>query len=251
VVQMSNIFPDSKTFVDMKMKYPRDEIWQRFRELMNKTDNKPNPTDILKFVNETFDPPGSEFEDWDPIDWVPRPKFLNKIRDPVFRGWAKSLHLFWKELGRQMKDEVRNSTELYSIIYVQHPVIVPGGRFREFYYWDSYWIIRGLLLSEMHDTVRGMLENFINMVRKYGFVPNGGRIYYTRRSQPPLLIPMVKSYMDATRDIEFLRKNIDAIEEEFQYWMKNHSVVVVKDGIGYTLARYSASSSGPRPESYR
>lgn len=251
MVQTSNIFPDSKTFVDMKMKYPRDEIWQRFRELMNKTNNKPNHTDILEFVNESFDPPGSEFEDWDPVDWVPHPKFLNKIRDPVFRGWARNLHLFWKELGRQMKHEVRNSTELYSIIYVQHPVIVPGGRFREFYYWDSYWIMRGLLLSEMHDTVRGMLENFLNMVRKYGFIPNGGRIYYSRRSQPPLLIPMVKSYMDATRDIEFLRKNIDAIEEEFQYWMKYHSVVVVKDGIRYTLARYSAPSSGPRPESYR
>jgi alpha,alpha-trehalase len=62
---------------------------------------------------------------------------------------------------------------------------------------------------------------------------------------------MVKSYIDATKDIEFLRKNIDAIEEEFQYWMKNHSVEVVKDGIGYTLAGYSAPSSGPRPESYR
>jgi alpha,alpha-trehalase len=62
---------------------------------------------------------------------------------------------------------------------------------------------------------------------------------------------MVKSYMDATRDTEFLRKNIEAIEEEFQYWMKNHLVGVVKDGIGYTLARYSAPSSGPRPESYR
>lgn len=250
-MQLSNVFPDSKTFVDMKMKYPRDEIWQRFRELMNRTDNEPNSTDILKFVDETFDPPGSEFEEWDPIDWVPQPKFLNKIRDPAFRGWARHLHLFWKELGRQVKHEVRNSTELYSIIYVENPFIVPGGRFREFYYWDSYWIIRGLLLSEMHDTVRGMLENYLSMVRKYGFVPNGGRIYYTRRSQPPMLIPMVKSYMDATRDIEFLRKNIDAIEEEFQYWMKNHSYEVVKGGKRYTLARYSAPSSGPRPESYR
>jgi alpha,alpha-trehalase len=251
MVQMSNIFPDSKTFVDMKMKYPGNEIWQRFRELMNRTDNNPSPADISKFVDETFDPPGSEFEDWDPIDWVPYPKFLNNIRDPVLREWARHLHLFWKELGRQMKHEVRNNTELYSIIYVQHPVIVPGGRFREFYYWDSYWIIRGLLLSEMHKTVKGMLENFLSMVNKYGFIPNGGRIYYTRRSQPPLLIPMVKSYVDATNDIEFLRKNIDTIEEEFQYWMKNHSVVVVKDGKGYTLARYSAPSSGPRPESYR
>ncbi|XP_021931902.1 trehalase-like isoform X3 [Zootermopsis nevadensis] len=251
VVQMSNIFPDSKTFVDMKMKYSKNETWQSFRELMSRTDNNPNRTDIWKFVNETFDPPGSEFEDWDPVDWTNHPKFLDKIKDPDLQEWARHLHHFWKKLGRKMKDEVRDNEELYSIIYVQHPVIVPGGRFRELYYWDSYWIVRGLLLSEMYGTVRGMLENFLGMVKKYGFIPNGGRIYYLRRSQPPLLIPMVKSYLDATKDIGFLSKNIGSMEEEFQYWMKNHSVTVAKDGKSYSLARYSAPSSGPRPESYR
>lgn len=50
-----------------------------------------------------------------------------------------------------------------------------------------------------------MLENFLKMVDTYGMVPNGGRIYYTRRSQPPYLIPMVKLYMDKTNDLEFLR----------------------------------------------
>jgi alpha,alpha-trehalase len=248
---MSDIFPDSKTFVDMKMKYSKNETWQSFRELMNRTNNNPNRTDILKFVNETFDPPGSEFEDWEPVDWTDQPKFLDKIKDPDLQEWARHLHHFWKKLGRKMKDKVHNNEELYSIIYVQHPVIVPGGRFREFYYWDSYWIVRGLLLSEMHSTVRGMLENFLSLVKKYGFIPNGGRIYYSRRSQPPVLIAMVKSYLDATKDIGFLSENIGTIEEEFQYWMKNHSVIVVKDGKRYSLARYSAPSSGPRPESYR
>lgn len=46
----------------------------------------------------------------------------------------------------------------------------------------------------MHDTVRGMIENFLSMVDRFGFVPNGGRIYYLSRSQPPLLIPMVSTY---------------------------------------------------------
>lgn len=62
----------------------------------------------------------------------------------------------------------------------------------EFYYWDSYWIIEGLLLCDMHDTVKGMIENFLSMVDRFGFIPNGGRIYYLSRSQPPLLIPMVR-----------------------------------------------------------
>lgn len=50
-----------------------------------------------------------------------------------------------------MKSDVEKNPDAYSIIHVNNPVIVPGGRFREFYYWDSYWIIRGLLLSEMFD----------------------------------------------------------------------------------------------------
>lgn len=62
----------------------------------------------------------------------------------------------------------------------------------EFYYWDSYWIIEGLLLCDMPVTVKGMIENFLSMVERYGFIPNGGRVYYLMRSQPPMLIPMVR-----------------------------------------------------------
>ena len=50
-----------------------------------------------------------------------------------------------------------------------------------------------------------MIENFLVMVERFGFVPNGGRVYYERRSQPPFLIPMVKLYLDATNDMDFLR----------------------------------------------
>lgn len=61
----------------------------------------------------------------------------------------------------------------------------------EFYYWDSYWVIEGLLICGMKDTARGMINNFLSMVERFGFIPNGGRIYYLMRSHPPLLIPMV------------------------------------------------------------
>lgn len=57
----------------------------------------------------------------------------------------------WLKLGRKMKHEVIDNSKSYSIISIRNPVIVPGGRFREFYYWDSYWIIRGLLVSEMFE----------------------------------------------------------------------------------------------------
>lgn len=132
------------------------------------------------------------------------------------------------------------------MIYVKNPIIVPGGRFREFYYWDTYWMMKGLRLSKMYTTVRGMLENFLEMVKIYGFVPNGGRRYYEGRSQPPLLTPMVAEYVDATGDIEFLDEALPLLETEFKYWKTNHGVTVK----GYRVYRYFERSCGPRPESY-
>lgn len=131
---------------------------------------------------------GNEFESWNPLDWKPNPKVLEKIVDPKLHSWASKLNEFWNELGRKIKAEVKEEPERFSMIYVSNGIIVPGGRFREFYYWDSYWIQIGLLHSEMNTTVRGMIDNFLEMVEndKYGFVPNGGRVYY-RRSQPRFL----------------------------------------------------------------
>uniref|UniRef100_A0AB38ZEW6 Trehalase n=1 Tax=Oncocephalus sp. TaxID=2944721 RepID=A0AB38ZEW6_9HEMI len=250
-IQMASIFPDSKTFVDMKMKQNATQTLQIFANLMEKTEQKPTVDELKQFVTENFEPAGSEFERWDPTDWHKQPKFLQKINDRTLRQWANDLHGLWKKLGRKMKPDVANNSHLYSIIPVENPVIVPGGRFREFYYWDSYWIVRGLLLSEMFDTVKGMLTNFVSIVSRYGFIPNGGRVYYLMRSQPPLLIPMVDSYLEFTHDFEFLEKNIKLLEKEFLFWMRNRTVDITKNDKVYKLCRYQDSSSGPRPESYR
>lgn len=92
-----------------------------------------------------------------------------------------------------------------------------------------------------------MLENFLRIVDTYGMIPNGGRIYYTQRSQPPMLIPMVESYVNVTGDVAFLRNNIDLLEKEFLFWMNNRTVNVR----GHVLARYNVEYGGPRPEAYK
>ncbi|XP_018343589.1 PREDICTED: trehalase isoform X2 [Trachymyrmex septentrionalis] len=250
-VQMAGIYKDSKYFVDMKMKRPANETLASFWAFMKGTHNAPNKHQVEKFVNDTFEQPGYEFEDWDPADWTATPKFLQNIEDDELRKFGSDLNHIWKLLGRKMRDDVRINEQLYSIIYVPNPVIVPGGRFREFYYWDSYWIVKGLLLSEMHDTVKGMLNNFVKIVDKIGFIPNGGRIYYEMRSHPPLLIPMVDEYLKTTHDDAWLKENLWLLEKEFNFWMTNRTVDIEKDGINYTLARYYEESSGPRPESYK
>lgn len=248
---MAKIFNDSKTFVDMKMKYDENKTMEKFYEMMNEIEpNQPNQTTIKQFVNNYFEPVGKEFIPWIPDDWRPDPEFLNKIYDDSLRQFAEELHILWKQLGRKMDPKIKDEEEKYSIIYVENPVVVPGGRFREFYYWDSYWIVQGLLLSEMHHTVKGMLENFLGLVDKFGFVPNGGRIYY-ERSQPPLLTPMVKSYFDKTNDLEFLKNHTHTLEKELNFWLSKRTITVPAHNRNYTVAVYSQTSPGPRPESYR
>ena len=46
----------------------------------------------------------------------------------------------------------------------------------------------------MGSAVSGMLENFSSLISKLGHIPNGNRIYYNRRTQPPLFISMVDEY---------------------------------------------------------
>lgn len=56
-----------------------------------------------------------------------------------------------------------------------------GDRFRETYYWDSYWVARGLLVSGMTDTATSLVDNLLAMLRAVGHVPNGARVYYLNR----------------------------------------------------------------------
>lgn len=79
-------------------------------------------------------------------------------------------------------------------------IIVPGGRFQECYYWDTYWIIKGLLACEMLDTAFSLIENFILVIQKYGFIPNGFRQYYLNRSQPPFFALMVQEVAQALKN---------------------------------------------------
>ncbi|KAB0336997.1 hypothetical protein FD755_025782, partial [Muntiacus reevesi] len=149
-----------------------------------------------------------------------------------------------------VKPEVLIHPEQFSLIYSRHPFIVPGGRFVGFYYWDSYWVMEGLLLSEMPETVKGMLQNFLDLVQTYGHIPNGARVYYLQRSQPPLLTLMMNRYVAHTNDTAFLWDHIETLASELDFWSKNRSISVNSGGKSYILNRYEVPYGDPRPESY-
>ncbi|XP_072049945.1 trehalase-like [Amphiura filiformis] len=247
--QNAYIYNDSKTFVDLHLKYPPDEILAAFDDLDDPTD----PELMRMFVETYFDGPNLEFTEWIPTDWEEDPAFLNKIDDASLRDWADELHALWKELGKKVNSDVLDNQDRYTLIYVEQPFVVPGGRFRELYYWDSYWVIKGLLISSMTETVKGMLLNFADLVDKLGFVPNANRIYQANRSQPPFFIPSVYEYYKTTGDFDFVKSLLPTLENEYSFWMSNRSVHVQKPGSDEThlLNRYDVFMGKPRPESYR
>ncbi|KAI9494172.1 trehalase [Zychaea mexicana] len=242
IVQLASLYPDSKTFVDKPTSRPVDQVLAAFEELGE------NPSDdaIRSFVDDNFLEEGTEVR---PVNYtidnnIP---LLGKIDDESYRGWATQVHQYWAKLTFEFDTSFLCEGCATSTLPVKRPFVVPGGRFREFYYWDSYFVIRGLLLSELHDVAKDMLLNFLDYIEEYGFIPNGARIYYLNRSQPPFLVEMVKAYYNATGDDDFLKEALPTLDKEYEFWMKNKSIHVD----GHVLNHYNVINEAPRPESYR
>ncbi|KAG6610647.1 Trehalase [Phytophthora cinnamomi] len=255
-VQMQELFADSKHFVDMPIKATStvEEVLTQFQEL--KASFGDNTTADWKarlaaFVDQHFDPPGAELVPTTPPDFHEgeTPTRIAEIRNESLRGWAMELHKLWKVLARvpapASAGEESKSSFLHSLPIVAAPgdprsalarqfhgenvLVVPGGRFRESYYWDSYWIVQGLLVSGLHQTARGVVNHLLEYVDEFGFVPNGGRIYYLTRSQPPMLSDMVRivAKLDGNAtdeganpwDLEYLRAAVPLLEREYNFWM--------------------------------
>merc|ERR1712062_954310 len=152
-----------------------------------------------------------------------QPPLLMQIRNPEMREWSLAINKLWPTLGIIHKQEVHDFPQRHSALPRKHGMVVPGGRFREMYYWDTYWVIRGLVVSDMIETARGIVFDLVNMVKEIGFVPNGGRIYYLDRSQPPLLTAMVREIYKVTQNTASLADILPALEKEYAFWMNPKS----------------------------
>ncbi len=183
---------------------------------------------------------------------------LNKPIDSGFKSDLNSelsVHIekVWAVLSRQPDQK-----ELSTKSILPFPYVVPGGRFNEIYYWDSYFTMEGLKVSGKIDMIRGMVNNFEHLINTIGHIPNGNRSYFFGRSQPPYFSHMVNLLNDISDDNEILRYR-DALEKEYLFWMngqndisaenpaKNH-VVLMPDG--EILNRYWDNLEGPREEMY-
>jgi alpha,alpha-trehalase len=150
----------------------------------------------------------------------------------------------WTQLSRQPQTFVEGQSTLIPLPY---PYIVPGGRFREIYYWDSYFTCEGLAASGRIDLVENMVRNFAYLIDQFGHIPNGNRIYYTSRSQPPFFYKMLE-LLEREKGFDTIREFLPQLKAEHQFWTQTRHAVRLKDGS--VLNRYWDEQNTPREESY-
>jgi alpha,alpha-trehalase len=215
---------------------------------------------LAAFVAAHFGPPGSDLVAGPPPDWAPAPPptFLPSVPPGPIRDAAVKMHSLWPALCCRPSPPPR---PLSTLLPTTGWTVVPGSRFRESYYWDAYWTVRGLLASGMGGTARGVLSTLIQLAAAVGHVPNGARAYYRGRSQPPLLADVAAAVLldrgggssfDGD-DAALLPAALAAAEADHALWTSPPRAVTVVDAAGgaHSLSRYCAVASAPRPESWR
>ena len=226
-IQEGRVFADGKTFVDAVPKEPPSIIMAAY------TREKPATIDRLRaFVLAHFTVPGEN--------------------DHPSIGLRAHIRALWRQLTRQPAEPAPGS----SALALPEPYVVPGGRFREIYYWDSYFTMLGLKADRQQALIESMLADFTNLIERYGHIPNGTRNYYLSRSQPPFFALMLDLSVDVNPALA--KRRLAALRAEHAFWMHGRGCLgvsgacehVVRMPDGRLLNRYWDARDTPRDESY-
>lgn len=231
-VQTQRVFADSKTFVDCAPRRHPDEILDAYH-----AQRAAPEFDLASFVHDHFE--------------VQRPPDSHYVSDP---GQSLVQHIdgLWDVLTRDPAAHPVHS----SLLPLPLPYVVPGGRFGEICYWDSYFTMIGLAESGRRDLLRSTLDNVASLIDRYGHVPNGNRSYYLSRSQPPVFALMVA--LAARRGIADPQSYLPRLVREHAFWMQGaHALRAGESALqcvrmpdGALLNRYRDVLDVPRDEAY-
>jgi alpha,alpha-trehalase len=233
-VQSEKLFVDGKTFADATAKREPAQILRDYQQQKSAAGFS-----LRDFVTANFTIPGAAQSDFRTLE-------REEVREHIDRLWGA------------LTREPLPSPGPDSLLALRTRYVVPGGRFREMYYWDSYFTMIGLQAGGRDELVASMVENFAGLIDDYGHIPNGNRSYYLSRSQPPFFAAMVE--LQAARDGErALVKRLPQLEAEHDFWMSGATTLargaayrrVVRLADGSLLNRYWDDSATPRDESYQ
>jgi len=232
-VQRAEIFEDQKTMTDLIPLFPVSEIKQKYE-----TSKFESNFDLKSFVLSNF-------------EFLPNktPEEMDKL--PIL----DHIERLWDYLEYSAKENIG------TLLQLPNPYIVPGGRFKEFFYWDSYFVLLGLQVSKRTDMMKNIVENCSYLIQNLGFVPNASRNYFLSRSQPPFFSLMVTLLAETLNDENIYKKYYDSLKKEYKFWMDDEGEItdfsgwkavkrLIKIPDGNILNRYYDAENLPRPESY-
>ncbi|WP_221393902.1 alpha,alpha-trehalase TreA [Dyadobacter sp. NIV53] len=233
-VQQAHIFKDSKTFADCIPLEDPILIIEKYHHEKDGTDFS-----LIDFINLHFRQAG---------------EIKSEFKTDITGTTEEHIRSLWTVLTRQPENQERGG----SLIPLPFPYVVPGGRFREIYYWDSYFTMLGLKESGRTDLIESMINNFAYLIDTLGYIPTANRTYYLTRSQPPFFSLMVGLFSEMEGKKVF-KKYLPQLQQEYNYWMDAgnaphepftaHRRVVFMPS-GAVLNRYWDDKATPRPESY-
>lgn len=238
-VAMAKLYPDGKSVVDLVPRRDPAAIVADFVQL-RQPEGTIGKARLQAFVDANFDP---------------RPENETRLGEDADTSIEAHIVNLWPYLTREPADTDEGPWS--SLVSLPAPYVVPGGRFNEMFYWDSYFTMLGLARSDRFDLVRDMVGNFAWLIDTYGFVPNGTRTYFLTRSQPPFFAPMVALLAEHDGD-DVYRRYLPELLREHDYWMRGADEIgpgearehVVELADGTLLNRYHGSENWPRPEGY-
>jgi len=231
-VQSSGLFADSKTFPDCAPRMDPLDILIRYRRIKRRPD-----FDLRLFITRHF--------------WLPQQMDSQYVSNPE-NSLKEHIDQLWPVLTREPQDHIPWS----SLLALPQAYIVPGGRFSETYYWDSYFTMLGLAESGRNDLLKCMADNFAWMIEKYGHIPNGNRTYYLSRSQPPVFALMVELFEED--GVRGAKRYYEHLLMEYAFWMDGSESLnlnqayrhAVRMPDGSLLNRYWDDRDTPRDESW-
>lgn len=227
------VLTDTKAFVDATPKQPPAGIAVEYENLRDRPG-----FDLRAFIDRQFAMP---------------PLAGGDYRTDPNHDVREHIDALWTVLERKPETADARTT----LLPLPYRYIVPGGRFNEIYYWDSYFTMLGLEESGRHDLAVDMVKNFAWLIDQYGHIPNGNRTYFLSRSQPPFFAAMVN--LLAQRDgPSTLSTYLPQLSKEYEFWMQGSEELapgqahrrVVRLADGSLLNRYWDDCDTPREESY-
>lgn len=186
--------------------------------------------------------------------------YINSYWDKVIIKPSKDS--YWQKLlamRTKKKPNGNNSARLH----MPFTFIVPNDKkFTHAFYWDTFFIFRGLMKTDREWVLKEMVNNFVYLFEKYGIIPNFSSFASTGRSQPPFFTSMILDiyngyYFNYLRK-GFLKKIMDDLDKhkgwlayvtsvaKREYW----TVWADQDGTfnhrvdGYGLNRYGDRDIG-------